>query len=526
MSGMQGPSGWIKRRTRTQPQQENSFISCNFLHSQVRLGGTNSRHSSLRFTTFCLSVLYVSDTETMGQTVAISYDGEDVSPELAARNEQLAVDIQKQWAFKLRRIPANTIITLGIVNIVLIFLNLLLLISNNFYYFGFWEAFTKASMQYRDSFRDTDFARAAYLNLFLLDPYSLWRGWVVPSFLAGGVYVFTALLTLRHELYHWKPELLQHYFDAATASSMGRWIPRSWMDTIFKVYTEKHQRYASARIQKRKHKALGDSEQLLKVIRTVGLNLLISVLGVLALWIALLLANVDAENIVKLPRSYVPPIQGAVWYLFNDFFYFYPHWIAHKNPATAPLYSRLLPRALAERMHKLFNQSHKLHHQTKANLGIAAWYCSPTEQVLFNLFPAFAGPVATQFLADRLGVADTWGTHVATLYVWLTAAASSSVLAHTGYRSRWNDPGKHDLHHERAFNPKTAVNFGTLGFFDWLHGTSSSIAVDDTRAWRAQHDRQAALWEASRRTGIPLTKEQTRVVQQPDHGEEWVGKGI
>jgi sterol desaturase/sphingolipid hydroxylase (fatty acid hydroxylase superfamily) len=101
-----------------------------------------------------------------------------------------------------------------------------------------------------------------------------------------------------------------------------------------------------------------------------------------------------------------------------------------------------------------------------------------------------------------------------------------SVLAHTGYRSKWNDPGIHDLHHERAFNPKTAVNFGALGFFDWVHGTKSRIPSADAEAWRMQRDRQAALWEASRRNGVELSRAQMDVVRQPDHSQEWVDKTI
>jgi len=155
---------------------------------------------------------------------------------------------------------------------------------------------------------------------------------------------------------------------------------------------------------------------------------------------------------------------------------------------------------------------------------MAAWYCSPEEQLAFNLFPALIGPLVTQYLADKLGVSETWGTSLVVLYVWVTAAAASSVLAHTGYRSRWNDPGKHDLHHERAFDPAAAVNFGTLGFFDWIHGTASSLPAADAAAWRQQRDRQAALWEASNRSDIPLTIDQTRIVQQPDHSQEWVEK--
>lgn len=135
-----------------------------------------------------------------------------------------------------------------------------------------------------------------------------------------------------------------------------------------------------------------------------------------------------------------------------------------------------------------------------------------------------------------------WGTHLLILYIWLMAATASSVLSHTGYRSRWNDPGKHgqssniflqntylisrmpDLHHERAFDPIKAVNFGTMGLFDWLHETASSIPKADALAWRAQRDRQAALVTASRRTGIVLTSEQTEVIKQPDHSGEWLDK--
>ena len=145
---------------------------------------------------------------------------------------------------------------------------------------------------------------------------------------------------------------------------------------------------------------------------------------------------------------------------------------------------------------------------------------------LLQRIPCPYRPLLTQVLADAAGVEHIWGTHLVTFYVWLMATSASSVLAHTGYRSCWNDPGKHDLHHERAFNPKTAVNFGTMGVFDWLHGTGSSIPKADAKAWRAQRDRQAALYEASMRTGIALTKEQMEVVKQPDHSDEWVDRSI
>lgn len=148
------------------------------------------------------------------------------------------------------------------------------------------------------------------------------------------------------------------------------------------------------------------------------------------------------------------------------------------------------------------------------------------EQVAFNLFPALLSPVATQTLARAAGVERAWGTHLVTLYVWIVTAAATSVMAHTGYRSVWNDPGKHDLHHERAFSPRAACNFSTMGAFDWLHGTANGLSATETGEWRGQRDRQAALYEAERRSGVPLTEEQKSVVQQPAPDQEWVRKDV
>lgn len=437
-----------------------------------------------------------------------------VESKKSADNEALADQIRQEWTFKLKRLPEKILLNLGIVLIVLVFLEFLLIVSNHFQYLGYWRRFTEISTNYREAVTHTKWGHAIHLNSTNLDPFSLWRGWVVPSFLAGGTYIIVAAISLRHELYHWKPELLADYVDAVKSSSVGKLIPGIWLDFIFHIYQDSHRKYTSRKIQKRPHMAIEDSREFVKVLRIVGFNIFLSSLSVLALWLVLLKTNIEADDIAQLPKFYVPPIQFVVWYFINDFFYYYPHRIAHTAPTNR----------VTKCMHKIFNASHKLHHRTKANLGIAAWYCSPWEQLLFNLFPALAGPLITQIMSSKLHKNEVWGTHLVTLYVWLMAACANSVLAHTGYRSAWNDPGKHDLHHERAFNPKTAVNFGTMGFFDWIHGTASSIPIEDANAWKQQRDRQAALWAASRRSGVPLTKEQRTIVKQPDHSQEWIDK--
>ncbi|KAB5559736.1 hypothetical protein GE09DRAFT_1057446 [Coniochaeta sp. 2T2.1] len=440
----------------------------------------------------------------------------------AGVNELLADDIQKEIGFKIRRIPENFVLRFQVVNVVLLAFEITLIISNNVHSLGFWASFVATSTRYREAVKETRLIHAIYPAA--LDPYHLWRGWIVPSALAGAGYITMSLLCLRHELYHWKPGLLQHYFETVETSTLGRLIPRSWLKYCFHIYERKHQAYVAKHIQRRKHVALEDSAQFLRIVRVVTSNLLISVLALLVWWLLLLRTKIAADDHLTLPRSYVPPLQGLAWYLCNDFFYFYPHWIAHRIPSDDAFYARYLPKAIARRLHNLLRQAHKQHHRAKANLGIAAWYCSPSEQLCFNLFPALIGPLITQMVANAFGVEEIWGTRLVTMYVWVTAAAVSSVLAHTGYRSVWNDPGKHDLHHERAFDPKAACNFGTMGFFDWLHGTKSAIPAADALAWRSQRDRQAALWEASRRSGIPLSKEQMEVVKQPDHSTEWVEK--
>jgi hypothetical protein len=95
--------------------------------------------------------------------------------------------------------------------------------------------------------------------------------------------MFVSLLTLRHELYHWKPELLEYYFEATRKSTIGQFIPSRWVEFAFHVYKDKHQTHIANRIQKRKHLALDDSKEFLKVLRTVSFNIMISFI-VMLIW--------------------------------------------------------------------------------------------------------------------------------------------------------------------------------------------------------------------------------------------------
>ncbi|KAJ7306180.1 hypothetical protein DFH08DRAFT_902335 [Mycena albidolilacea] len=307
---------------------------------------------------------------------------------------------------------------------------------------GFWAAFISRSTDYTKRFTETGFAHKLRLDSPALNRYSLWRGVVVISVSTSFTYISIALLALRHELFHWKPEMLEKYLRDAKASFLGRLVPESWLNYLFNIYESGHAKRTRDRIQGRDHRAAGDHHELAQVVRCVLRNLFVSTLVVVVI--------------------FVPPVQILPWHLIGDTFYFFPHYIAHTPRRSKGIHHKVLPAFLADRLGSFLRNAHKTHHRSKANLAIAAWYCSVTEQVLFNLFPTMLGPVVTQLIADKTGYAKTWGTHLITLYVWLLAGTATSVLAHTGFRTSWNDPGKHDEHHEYAFGTH-AVNFGSEG---------------------------------------------------------------
>ncbi|KAI4723334.1 sterol desaturase [Aureobasidium sp. EXF-10727] len=105
---------------------------------------------------------------------------------------------------------------------------------------------------------------------------------------------------------------------------------------------------------------------------------------------------------------------------------------------------------------KLFYQRiHNRHHQFKAPIALAAQYAHPIEYLVSTILPFWLPP---QIL----------GCHILTCFLFWTAATLETVIAHSGYDFFTVLAKKHDLHHE-----KSRVNFGTLGFLDWIHGTGA-----------------------------------------------------
>lgn len=136
----------------------------------------------------------------------------------------------------------------------------------------------------------------------------------------------------------------------------------------------------------------------------------------------------------------------------NEIIFFYGHWLMHANKF-------------------LYRHIHKIHHEFKAPLGLAAIYCHPFEFFVSDLLPLGFGLVSVR-------------AHPYTGVVWTAFAVMATQTHHCGIRWPWIDlfsmnaeaqPNFHDFHHEK-FN----INYGAMGWLDDLHGTGWDWKKDFT----------------------------------------------
>lgn len=102
----------------------------------------------------------------------------------------------------------------------------------------------------------------------------------------------------------------------------------------------------------------------------------------------------------------------------------------------------------------LYKWFHKTHHTYKEPYALTGLYTSSVELILSSIPAIGIGPVL-------------FGLHGIPLYLWIAMAGYNTTSSHCGL-DFWPFMDKsHDMHH-KYFN----VNYGSLGVFDWLYGTS------------------------------------------------------
>lgn len=185
-------------------------------------------------------------------------------------------------------------------------------------------------------------------------------------------------------------------------------------------------------------------------------------------------------------------LQIGIGYLtdFRPIFVISPIMPTSKEVIRQFIFGNLAREILAYYVHRVLHHPrfyarfHKLHHNFTAPVAFTGLYTTPTEHFFADIVPIVA-PLA---LAARYYEP----VHILSFNIFLISVLLVGTAEHSGYDFAQPQVSKaHDLHHEK-FN----VNYGSLHFMDWLHGTESpeqaQIAAKDSK-WKIFEAFQAVV---------------------------------
>ncbi|KAL9135304.1 MAG: hypothetical protein Q9175_003512 [Cornicularia normoerica] len=129
------------------------------------------------------------------------------------------------------------------------------------------------------------------------------------------------------------------------------------------------------------------------------------------------------------------------------------------------IYGNLAREVLAYYVHRLLHHPwfyaryHKLHHSFTAPIAFTGLFTTPVEHLFADIIPIVLPLALIAHYSEPV--------HILSFNVFLVSVLLVGTAEHSGYDFAQPPVSKvHDLHHEK-FN----LNYGSLHFMDWLHGT-------------------------------------------------------